>query len=216
MMGERHLNMENLLALRDGEGSAEASAHVEACALCGAELRRLFRVRAELKALRAYGPPRDLWPRVAARIRRRRMLSRGGLGLVGLAAAAAIAAVMLVPDGPANRDGDTWVAEISSEDLGPVISRSRQLEGLLKKYDPGARVYDAPTALAVSVLEDRIAVLDGMLAEGRAMGADRAMMRGLWGERVETLEKLVELQLVTRERLWRPGVPREGGEGEWR
>jgi hypothetical protein len=144
------------------------------------------------------------------------MLSRAGLGLVGFAAAAAIAAVMLVPDGTPNRDRDAWVAEISSEDLGPVISRSRQLESLLKEYDPGARVYDAPTALAVSVLEDRIAVLDGMLAEGRALGADRAMMRGLWGERVETLKKLVELQVVTREELWRPEVRREGGEGEWR
>lgn len=215
-MGERHLNMEDLLALRDGEGSAEASAHVESCALCEAELSRLYRTRAELRALRAYGPPRDLWPRVAARIRRGRMLTRASLGLGGLAAAAAIAAVILVPGGVPDPDPDTWIGEMSSEDLGPVINRSRQLETMLEAYQPGARVYDAPTALAVSVLEDRIAVLDGMLAEGRAMGADREMIRGLWGERVETLEKLVGLQLVTRGEGWRPAGRPEGPEGVWR
>lgn len=215
-MSERHLNMEELLALRDGEGGTEASAHVESCALCGGELRRLYRTRAELKALRAYGPPRDLWPRVAARIKRRRMLTRASLGLAGLAAAAAIAAVLLAPGAVPEPNADSWVAEMSSEDLGPVISRSRQLETLLETYQPGARVYDAPTALALSVLEDRIAVLDGMLAEGRSMGADREMIRGLWGERVETLEKLVGLQVVTQGEGWRPAARSAEPQGVWR
>jgi hypothetical protein len=85
-----------------------------------------------------------------------------------------------------------------------MIVRSQELEGLLRTYKPQYRVYDAPTALAVSALEDRIGILDRMLIESRAVGADREVLVGLWGERVEALETLVGLQLIERpEGVWR-------------
>jgi hypothetical protein len=85
-----------------------------------------------------------------------------------------------------------------------MINRARQLETVLQYYAPQKRVYDAPTALVTSALEDRIFVLDQMLLESRAVGADREVLRGLWGERVFALEQLVTLQVVQEEkRVWR-------------
>jgi len=56
----RHGTTEELLALRDGEGSAWIRAHVAECRACAAELFRLEQMRARLKALPSFTPPRDL------------------------------------------------------------------------------------------------------------------------------------------------------------
>jgi anti-sigma factor RsiW len=85
----RHGTTEELLALRDGEGSAWAKAHVESCGACAGELYRLEQVRAQLRALPAFASPRDRWAVVAERARRER-LQRRFSGGVGLAAAAAL------------------------------------------------------------------------------------------------------------------------------
>jgi hypothetical protein len=202
----KHLAMDELLALRDGEGGASSRSHVEACDECRDELERLYQFQARLRAMPTFSPPRDVWPRVVHTVRRRRLRRRLNYGVLGLAAAAALTAVVVLR-GPAVDEGDqpsdSWTAEASSLDMGPVILRSRQLESLLQTYRPAQRVYDAPTALAVSVLEDRIVLLDQMLSEGRVVGSDRAVMLGLWGERVATLETLVGLQAVQEDRVWR-------------
>lgn len=209
MMGKvRHLEMAELLALRDGEGTAFGRSHVEVCASCRKELERLHQVRAELRALPTFGPPRELWPRVAAAVRQRRLRRRVVYGASALAAAAVLAGLVVLR-GPAAHSaeggGDVWIAEAASQDLGPMISRSKQLESLLEVYRPAYKVYDAPTALAVSVLEDRIVLLDRMLAESRSIGADRQVLRGLWGERVAALETLVGLELVYEGRVVQEG-----------
>jgi hypothetical protein len=204
----RHLELDELLALRDGEGTALARSHVESCRRCGRELERLYQIRARLRALPTLAPPRDLWPRVAAAVARRRTRRRFGFGVAGLAIAAALLAFVALrsgaaPEAPEQRP-DAWVAEAESPDLGPFIHRSRELESLLRRYRPDSRVYNAPTALAVSVLEDRIGLLDRMLAESRAIGADREFLAGLWDERVEALETLVGLQVAQEpQRVWR-------------
>ncbi|MGD2216631.1 MAG: hypothetical protein PVJ64_07740 [Gemmatimonadales bacterium] len=203
MANERHLEMDELLGLRDGEGSGFARAHVESCKRCRRELERLYGVRAELRALPTFGPPRELWPRIRRHVWRRRLRRRLSYGAIGLAAAAALAG-LIVLRGSAPEPADAWVVEARSEDLGPMINRARQLETVLQHYAPQRRVYDAPTALATSALEDRILVLDQLLLESRALGADREVLRGLWGERVMALEQLVSLQVVKEEkRVWR-------------
>lgn len=203
MSMKRHLEMDELLGLRDGEGSAFARSHVESCEACRGELERLYRVRSELRAMPTFRPPRELWPRIRRHVWRRRLRRRLSYGGIGLAAAATLAGFMLLR-GPAAEPTDLWVAEATSEDLGPMISRARQLETLLQVYSPQRRVYNAPAALAASALEDRIVVLDELLLESRALGADREVLLGLWGERVLALEQLVNLQVVREESgVWR-------------
>ncbi len=131
-------------------------------------------------------------------------------GVGGLAAAAALAGVLLLREAPlAERPpvvAEVWVAETGSVDLGPMITRSRQLETMLQAYAPSQQVFDAPTALAVSILEDRIQLIDEALIESRAWGADRALVRGLWNERVDALETLVGVQgvhMVQQREVWR-------------
>jgi len=201
----RHLGIDELLAVRDGEGSASSRLHAQSCEACRQELARLFQVQARLRALPAYAPPRELWPRLKKAVQRGRTRRRMSYGALGLAVAAALAGVVVLR-GPADPEAvrvDEWVTEVSSSDLGPIINRSRQLESLLQAYRPANQVYDAPTALALSVLEDRIVLLDRILLEGRAGGADREVLVGLWDERVQTLETLVGLQAVQQDRVWR-------------
>lgn len=203
----RHLTIDELLALRDGEGTAFARSHAESCHACRRELERLYQIQARLRALPTFQPPRDLWPRVASGVSRKRLRRRVGYGVLGLAAAATLAA-LVVRHGPNAREtpagpSDVWVAEAESPDLGPFIHRSAELESILRAYRPAYQVYNAPTALAVSFLEDRIVLLDRVLLEGRAAGADREVLVDLWGERVEAMETLVGLHAVQEERLWR-------------
>ena len=81
-----HLRLEDLLALRDGEGAEDAARHVESCAECAGRLEELREMRDLLKALPDPKPGRDLWPalRKAAEARRRRRWA------TGVAAAAAV------------------------------------------------------------------------------------------------------------------------------
>jgi hypothetical protein len=197
--------MHELLAERDGEGSAHAQTHLESCEDCRRELERLFRVRAELKALPAFTPPRDLWTNVAADVSQRRKRRWWGAGTVGLAAAAALTGFILLRGGEPITPGpvvDGTVAPVeegrvaeATPDLELYINRSRELETLLQTYPTQYRVYDAPTAIAVSALEDRILILDGMIHESRQLGVDRRVLVNLWNERTATLETLVGIQL---------------------
>ena len=201
MVKMRHLEMHELLAYRDGEATAHAGKHLESCEACRNELERLHRIRAELKALPGYTPPRDLWPRIAADVFRRRRRRWWTAGTAGLAAAAALAGIILLRGGGPAVNGtvvpaeETWVAEATSGDLGPFIKRTQELQGMLQTYSLRYRVYNAPTAIAVSALEDRIIILARMLHESRQVGVDRQLLVSLWGERTATLETLVGIQL---------------------
>ena len=54
-----HSTMDDLLALRAGEGSAWARQHAAGCAACQAELEALYQRVAQLKALPTRRPARD-------------------------------------------------------------------------------------------------------------------------------------------------------------
>ncbi len=211
MVNMRHLEMQELLGLRDGEGSAYAGAHLQSCEACRHELERLHRIRAELKALPGYTPPRELWPRISAEVRRRGTRRWWLSGAAGLAAAAALIGFLVlkgngpVVDGRLEPAANVWAAEAASGDLGPFIARSQELESLLRTYTPQYRVYDAPTALAVSALEDRIDILDRMLYQSRAVGVERQLLVNLWDDRVATLETLVGIQFSEEQPLDKGG-----------
>ena len=61
-----HLPMEDLLEVRDGEGSAEASAHAASCRHCAGEVERLRDVASALRALPEPEMEGDRWPQVKA------------------------------------------------------------------------------------------------------------------------------------------------------
>ena len=179
-----HCTIEELLALRATEGSVWARQHVEACAACRAELESLYQRVAQLKALPALRAPRDRWPVVraallAGRERRRRVWSVGSL-----AAAAALAGVLLL---------HPWGTDLEAQ-LVAAQQRSATLESTLQQVDGDGRVMTGREAALASALEDRIAVIDGQLAERRAK--EMAALN-LWRQRADLMQQLVQVR-VTR------------------
>ncbi|HEY6225001.1 MAG TPA: hypothetical protein VIW26_14545 [Gemmatimonadales bacterium] len=184
-----HCTIEDLVALRDGEGSVWARRHVTECAECQAERERLYQRVAQLKALPALRPPRDRWPAIrdtvlAERSRKRRRWLRGGL-----AVAAALAGLMII------NPGDSTQA--LGADLAKAKAQSAQLETTLRDYDPDSRVMSGREADLTAQLEDQIATLDGQLAQwGDSVRGD-AQLVDLWRQRVDLMQQLVQVH-VTR------------------
>ena len=184
-----HCTMDDLVAVRDGEGSVWARRHVEECATCRGEMDALYQRVAQLKALPALRPPRDRWTAVrdtivAERTRRRRLWMRAGLAL-----AAALAGVMVV--GPMiGRPG-------YAEKLADAKRQSAQLEDSLQLYNLDGRVMSGTQAELTARLEDQIAALDGRLAQVNEQAAREAQLVDLWRQRVDLMQQLVQVR-VTR------------------
>jgi hypothetical protein len=188
-----HCTMDDLGALRDGEASVWARQHITTCRTCQAELEALYQRVAQLKALPALRPARDRWPMIhnvlrAERTKRRRTWSTWG----GLAAAAALTGILLVPR--AGQHG-TLYAELSQ-----AKQQSATLEDSLQRYDVEDRVLSGRAAAIVADLEDRISVIDGNLSRaGSNAEAQEAELVRLWQERVGLMRELVSAR-ATRAR----------------
>jgi len=183
--------MDDLLALRAGEGSTWARQHAAACAECRAELEALYQRVAQLKALPARRPARDRWPAVREAVLAERRRRRERWGVSGLAAAAALAGLLVFRP--------FWSKPVDAAELARVKQQSATLEQQLQRYDPDARVTSGRSAALAAVLEDSIAVIDGELAQ---LGPIRAQARPadlvtLWQQRVDLMEQLVSVH-VTR------------------
>ena len=184
-----HCTMDDLVAVRDGEGSVWARRHVEECATCRGEMDALYQRVAQLKALPPLRPPRDRWTAVrdtivAERTQRRRRWTRAGLAL-----AAALAGVMVVRpmiEQPAY-----------AEKLADAKRQSAQLEDSLQLYDVDGRVMSGTQAELTARLEDQIAALDGRLAQVNEQAARQAQLVDLWRQRVDLMQQLVQVR-VTR------------------
>lgn len=192
-----HLSMETLIGLREigaEPGAAAAREHLDACALCRAELERLHQRVARVKALPALRPARDRWPAVRDLIRAERRRHRARFaGLAGLAAAASVALAVGV--------GTLRPAEsgLTPAGIEQAMVRSQVLESALDRIDPESRVLDGRTAGIAQELEDRIARLDRELEMVELMerqSRDPQLLR-LWRERVGLLDALVDVH-VTR------------------
>src|SRR6266581_2582335 len=168
-----HCTMDDVLALAAGEGSAWARQHVVGCAACRAELEALYQRVARLKALPARRRRRERW------------------GVSGLAAAAALAGLLVFRP--------FWTKPVDAAELARVKQQSATLEQQLGRYDPDGRVTSGRSAALAAALEDRIAVIDGELAQlgpvpAQAHSAD---LVNLWQQRVDLMEQLVSVR-VTR------------------
>jgi len=189
-----HCTMDDLGALRAGEASVWARRHITTCAICQAELEKVYQRVAQLKAMPSLRPPRDRWPAVQAVLRAERSRKRRTWGAWSgsLALAATLAAILLVQ--PVGQGGNLHA------ELSKAKQQSATLEDSLKQYDVEGSVLSGQEAAVMAELEDRIFVLDGTLAaqiEG-AHEADAELVR-LWQERVGLMRELVNAR-ATRAR----------------
>jgi hypothetical protein len=184
-----HCTMDDLVAVRDGEGSVWARRHMEECGACRGELELLYQRVAQLKALPALRPPRDRWHVVrdaitAERRRHRRRWTRAGLAL-----AAALAGLMVVRP--------LMHGRAYADELAQAKQQSAQLEGTLQDYDPEGRVMSGREAELTARLEDQIAALDGQLTQLDERRSQEAQLVDLWRQRVDLMQQLVQVR-VTR------------------
>jgi len=186
MSETRHGTSEELLALRDGEGSAWVRAHVAECPACAAELERLEQVRARLRALPSYAPPRDVWPVVLEATRRERRRRRWS-AWSGIAAAAAVlvlgVAVMRHSKGPSPED----VA------LQKAMAESAAMEQMFEAMHPDRRTLSGQAASVVADLEDQLAQVDAALNDTVTWRGDPERVAGLWKQRAGLLSALVDV-----------------------
>jgi len=183
-----HVELEELLALRDGEGDATVAAHVADCELCAAELDRLRALTAELRALPAERPERDLWhdlaPRVGEQHWRRRWMR------VGLAAAGVFLMITVLT---AVRGGiEAWEEAKLADQKQELVARSQELEDTVRQYER-ARAISGRAAGALVEIEDRIASIDSKLMQLPREQSSGEEALELWRQRVHLLDTLVEL-----------------------
>lgn len=191
-----HPNLDDLLALRDGNGPAEAARHVKQCTQCSDELEELRSAASALRALPAVGTDRDVWPEIRRRVvgRRRRTLALR-IGSAAASIVAVVATVVLVrsPDSPTSREAATAGAQIAIDELAAA---SRGLEAVLRDPALRRRVLSPRRAAVIVDLEDRIAALDMAMADQPMdWGVERNV--ALWSHRVELLDALVTARTVT-------------------
>ncbi len=185
-----HCTMDDLVAVRDGEGSAWARRHLEDCAACRAELDALYQRVAQLKALPALRPPRDRWDVVRGELLGTQQRRRRVWGTMSLAAAAAVAGLIVFRPWSG---GNTLHAELSQ-----AKQRCSTLESALQQYDADGRVVSGRSAALAAQLEDQIALLDGQLSQPTAGNrTPEAQLVNLWKQRATLMQQLYQVR-VTR------------------
>lgn len=186
-----HCTMEDLLALRAGEGSVWARRHSVTCAQCQAELEALYQRVAQLKALPSLRPSRDRWPVVREALRLQRRQRRRVLAGWGSLAAAAMVATVLVVQPPAVSDSGQLAQ------LDTIKQRSASLEDRLDREQLSNRVMSGWEAAVAAELEDRIAVIDGQLEIGAPTQSAPTQVVDLWRQRVSLMEQLYSVRRAT-------------------
>jgi len=185
-----HLSLEELLAVRDGDATTQATGHAGSCPECAAEIARLRAVQRELAALPEQRPSEDLWPALqtalASRPHHRRWVLAGWT-------AAGLAATFTLLIGV--RGGlEAWHEAKLVRETRELVATSQQLEQQLRTSDGGGRVVSGRTAGTIVQLEDRIAVIDAQLSQARAERYPSQDVVPLGQERVRLLDALVSVQ----------------------
>ena len=191
-----HLSVEELLDVRDGAGTPEASAHAISCAACGAEIARMRSLAAALRALPELEPPSDRWGAIQsgmAVMRRRRRISAGAG--VGLALAASLAMLLLLPkEAPVESLPPVAVHEAEVAEVAQLMEQSRRLEEMLRSFEPRGRVTNGLVSIAASDLEYEIGLIDTKLTGDRTFRLSSKEAARLWGQRVNLMNDLVRVR----------------------
>lgn len=182
-----HCTMDELLAIRDGQGSQGALRHLDECDECCNELELLHQRVAALKALPSLRPPRDRWSAVRDEVLAQRARTRRRFG--GWLTAAAAASVAL-----AIGLGDLVTPAAQEPDpLAELVSEAQLLERALRTMRPETRVLTGRMAGAVAALEDRLELLDLRFEQARVQRLSRERVIVLWQERVGLMDLLVNV-----------------------
>jgi hypothetical protein len=188
-----HARLEELISLRDRQPvDAATVSHVDSCAHCAAEIRRLSALRADMTQLPSLAPP-DLWPVIQARLgtasgsapRRRwmQLTAAGSIVALVLALAASLPQVRVA-------------APVLSEGAGPqvplanLVARSQRLESTLRQLPQRPAVEVAANSVAIDALQSRIQSVDMELASNAAADSDPDRLQDLWSQRVSLLNSL--------------------------
>ncbi len=183
-----HCTMDELLAIRDGEGSQAASRHLDECDECSHELKLLHQRVAALKTMPTLNAPRDRWSVVrdevlAGRAKKRRQF----VGWLGAAAAASVMLTLGV--------GQLVVSAAREPDpLAELVNEAQSLEQALRVFRPESRVMSGRVATAVAALEDRLFALEVRFGRAQQRRASREQFIRLWEERVGLMGALVEVR----------------------
>lgn len=183
-----HCTMDELLAIRDGEGSQAASRHLDECDECSHELDLLHQRVAALKTMPTLNAPRDRWSVVrdevlAGRAKKRRQF----VGWLGAAAAASVMLTLGV--------GQLVVSAAREPDpLAELVNEAQSLEQALRVFRPESRVMSGRVATAVAALEDRLFALEVRFGRAQQRRASREQFIRLWEERVGLMGALVEVR----------------------
>lgn len=187
-MTDRHANTEELLALRDGEASEWTKGHTGTCTACSAELFRLEQMRARLRSLPAFTPPRDRWAEIAATAKRERRVRwmRSASGIAAAVLLTALTAVALRPESSS--------AASDQAALDRAMARSQAYEQTLRALGPEREALSGDAARVVAELEDRLGRIDARL--GRRDSWQGQGGAGLWQERAGVLGALVDVRIT--------------------
>jgi hypothetical protein len=182
-----HCTMDELLAIRDGQGSQGALRHLDECDECCHELELLHQRVAALKALPSLRPPRDRWSVVREEVLAQRARTRRRFG--GWLTAAAAASVALA----IGFGGLVTPAAQEPDPLAELVSEAQMLERALRTMRPETRVLTGRIAGAVAALEDRLELLDVRFEQARVQRLSREKVIVLWQERVGLMDALVNV-----------------------
>jgi len=183
-----HADFQELLSLRDGAPLAtEVAQHVARCTQCTQELARLSRLAHDLNQLPQFEPPLHTWQDIqstAGQLSGRG--ARTGWIFLSTAAAGACAFIVLVM---------LWSAHgpiaAGKDSIGQLVTRSQQLEAVLRSLPQRPAVERAATSATIDELQTRIQMLDLQLSSVMKNDSDREQAQRLWSTRVELLDSLV-------------------------
>lgn len=185
-----HPNLEELLALRDGDGAVETARHVERCDECRGIVDDMREVAAELRQLPPVPAPPGTW---AAILEKAERSSRRPVGAhFGVAAAVVLAvsvAALVARFEPVSRESDSLAEGEARRAIEQLTSASRELELVLHDAALRTPVLSTRQAAMIVEIEDRIALVDMALADDSHDHGELAV--ALWSDRIELLDALV-------------------------
>jgi hypothetical protein len=194
-----HADFQELLNLRDAAPlDAGIAQHVAQCPQCTLELERLHEFKAALRGLPQLSPPSQAWRAIRDDIERAPPRAGNRYLAVG-AATLLIAGILTLIQIRYSDRGSHIAADFASPDadgqqLQRLVTRSQQLEDLLRRLPPRPSVERAATSAAIDDLQTRIQVLDLQLDTIPSGDHERDRARRLWNARVQLLHSLIDVR----------------------